>query len=111
MVYFSATGPESTDSHAFRVGLDGKNLLQMTIGPGTHIVSISPEGHYIIDTWNSITSAGSMIAYNKSGKKLKEIYKFDQPAYDPSQNSKAEMVKIMTSDGLFQYACNHYLSG
>ena len=27
MVYFSATGTESTDSHAFRVGLDGKNLL------------------------------------------------------------------------------------
>ena len=26
MVYFSATGTESTDNHVFRVGLDGKNL-------------------------------------------------------------------------------------
>ena len=34
MVYFSATGPESTDSHVFRVGLDGKNLLQITSGRG-----------------------------------------------------------------------------
>ncbi|MGA2406611.1 MAG: DPP IV N-terminal domain-containing protein [Bacteroidales bacterium] len=101
MVYFSATGPESTDSHVFRVGLNGKNLLQLTTGDGTHNVSISPKGTYLIDTWNSITSTGSIIAYNKSGKLLKEIYKFDQPVYDPTKSSKPEMVKIMTSDGLF----------
>ena len=34
-------------------------------------------------------------------KLLREIYKFEQPAFDPSKNSKTEMVKIMTSDGLF----------
>jgi dipeptidyl-peptidase 4 len=100
-VYFTATGPESTDSHAFRVGLDGKNLLQITHGEGTHNLSISPKGSYYIDTWNSINSTGSIVGYNKSGKLLAEIYKFEQPVYDPAKNSKAEMVKIMTSDGQF----------
>jgi dipeptidyl-peptidase-4 len=100
-VYFTATGPESTDSHAFRVGLDGKNLLQLTQGEGTHSLSISPKGTYFIDSWNSISSAGSIVAYNKSGKLMREIYKFEQPVYDPAKNSKAEMVKIRTSDGLF----------
>jgi dipeptidyl-peptidase-4 len=100
-VYFSATGAESTDTHAFRVGLDGKNLLQITAGNGTHNVSISPNGTYFIDTWNSMTSAGSIVAYNKSGKELKEIYKFEQAVFDPEKNSKAEMVMIKTSDGLF----------
>jgi dipeptidyl-peptidase-4 len=101
MVYFSATGPESTDSHAFRVGFDGKNLIQLTSGSGTHNVSISPKGTYYLDTWNSIASPGSIIAYNKSGKLLKEIYKFEQPVFDTSKNSKPEFIKIMTSDGLF----------
>jgi dipeptidyl-peptidase-4 len=101
LVYFTATGPESTDSHAFRVGLDGKNLLQMTSGHGSHTVNISPDGSFYTDSWNSITSAGSIITYNKNGKKLKEIYKFDQPAFDSSTQAKAEMVKIPTSDGLF----------
>ena len=101
VIYFSATGPESTDIHSFRVGLDGKNLLQISKGEGTHNLSISPGGTYFIDTWNSITSTGSIISYNKSGKLLKEIYKFDQPVYDPAKNSKPEMVKIITSDGLF----------
>jgi dipeptidyl-peptidase-4 len=101
VIYFYATGTESTDSHAFRVGLDGKNLIQITSGEGTHNVSISPKGAYFIDTWNSIISPGSIISYNKNGEKISEIYKFEQPVYDPLKSSKPEMVKIMTSDGLF----------
>ncbi len=101
VVYFSATGPESTDTHAFRVGFDGKNLMQITKGEGNHDVSISPNGSYFIDTWNSITSTGSILAYDKKGRQIREIFKFEQPAYDPARNPKAEFVKIMTSDGLF----------
>ncbi len=100
-VYFSATGTESTDSHAFRVGLDGKNLLQITKGEGTHSVSISPKGNYFIDTWNSIVSPGSIIALDKKARKIRDIYKFEQQVYDPSKSSKSEMVKIISSDGLF----------
>ena len=101
IVYFMATGPESTDIHAYRVGLDGKNLLQITKGAGMHNISISPKGSYVIDTWSSISNTGSIIAYNSKGRLLKEIHKFDQPAFDPSSSSKSEMVKIRTSDGLF----------
>jgi len=101
VVYFTATGSESTDNHAFCVGLDGKNLLQITKGDGTHSISISPKGTYFIDTWNSISSTGSIVAYNKSGKLLREIHKFEQPVFDATKDSKAELVKIRTSDGLF----------
>lgn len=99
-VYFSATGPESTDSHAYRVGLDGKNLLQITHGEGTHALNISPKGSYFIDTWSSFSSAGSIIAYDKRGKQLREIHRFEQP--EPSTIPKTDFVKIPTSDGLFQ---------
>jgi dipeptidyl-peptidase 4 len=101
VIYFMATGSESTDIHAYRVGLDGKNLLRISKGTGTHKVSISPEGSYVIDTWSSISDPGSIIAYNSKGKLLKEIYKIDLPALDSGINSNSEMVKIMTSDGLF----------
>lgn len=101
LIYFSATGTESTDMHGFRIGLDGRNLIQITNGEGTHTLSISPKGTYFIDTWSSISSAGSIIAYDKKGKHLKEIHKFEQPEFDPAIHAKAEFVKIMTSDGLF----------
>jgi dipeptidyl-peptidase-4 len=101
VVYFTGTGPESTDNHFFRVGLDGKNLLQITTGPGTHNVSMSPKGTYFIDTWSNITTPGSILAYDKKAKMLKEIYKVEQPVFDAAKNSKSEFIKIMTSDGLF----------
>lgn len=101
VVYFTGTGPESTDNHFFRVGLDGKNLLQVTKEPGTHNVSISPKGSYFIDTWSSFTSPGSIIAYDKRARMIKEIYRSPEPEFDPSKNSKTEFFKILTSDGLF----------
>jgi dipeptidyl-peptidase-4 len=101
LVYFTATGPESADNHAFRVGLDGKNLLQLTKGEGTHNISISPKGSYYLDTWSSISSPGSIIAYDRKGRLVREIHKFDNPAFDPAKNSRAEMTRIPTSDGLF----------
>ncbi len=100
-VFFTATGDESVDNHAFRVGLDGKNLIQITKGDGSHNLNISPKGNYFLDTWNSISSSGSIIAYDKKGKLIREAYKFDQPVFDAAKNSKAEMVKIITGDGLF----------
>jgi dipeptidyl-peptidase-4 len=101
VVYFTGTGPESTDQEFFTVGLDGKNFLQVTKEPGTHDVSISPSGKYYIDTWNNITTPGAIVAYNNKGKVIREVHKFEQPEFNPSENSRSEMVKIMTSDGLF----------
>ncbi|NMC39096.1 MAG: S9 family peptidase [Bacteroidales bacterium] len=102
VVYFYGTGPESTDKHFFRVGLDGQNLLQITRGAGTHDVSISPGGSYFIDTWSNISDPGSIIAYDKRGRLVREIYRFESPSFDPSVNSRVEMVRIKTSDGLFE---------
>lgn len=99
VIYFSATGPESTDSHAYRVGLDGKNLLQITRGEGTHSVNISPKGNFFIDTWSSFTDPGSILAYDKRGRLIREIHKFEQP--DAASGARIEFVKIPTSDGLF----------
>jgi dipeptidyl-peptidase 4 len=100
-VYFYATGTESTDRHLFRVGLDGRNLVQLTSEAGTHSASISPKGTYIADTWSSVANPGSIILLDKKGKKLKEIYDFSSQKTDPSKNSRAELVRIGTADGLF----------
>jgi dipeptidyl-peptidase 4 len=101
VIYFTGTGPESTDSHFFRIGLDGKNLLQVTKEAGEHYVSVSPKGSYIIDTWNNITTPGSIVVYDNKAKMIRELYKFETPAFDITKNSKSELLKIPTSDGLF----------
>jgi len=100
LVYFTATGPESTDNHAFRVGLDGKNLLQLTTGEGIHNINISPRGSYYIDTWSSISSPGSIMAYDKRGRVVRNVHRFENN-FDPAKNARSEMIRITTADGLF----------
>jgi dipeptidyl-peptidase-4 len=101
LVFFSGTGEESTDNHFYRVDLEGRNILKITSGNGTHKLSISPRSNYFIDTWNSINSTGQILAIDRKAKVIKEIHKFDEPGYDPKVNSKKELVRIRTSDGLF----------
>ncbi|HCT29534.1 MAG TPA: S9 family peptidase, partial [Bacteroidales bacterium] len=86
LVYFTGTGPESTDNHSFRVGLDGKNMLQITNGSGTHNVMISPKGSFFIDTWSNVSSAGAIVAIDKKGKVVREIKKNEQPTFDAAKH-------------------------
>lgn len=101
IIYFKGTGPESTDSHLFRVTFDGKNLLQLTTGVGTHSASISTAGSYIIDTYSSISDAGGINLIDKKGKIVSAIHKNNVPEANAAKTSKSELVKIKTSDGLF----------
>ncbi len=101
VIYFYATGKESTDKHLFRVGLDGKNLMQITAGEGTHTVSISPGGTYMVDTWSSVANAGSINLLDRKARIIRELYNFGTQMTDQANNSRSEMVKIMTSDNLF----------
>jgi len=100
-VYFSATGTESTDQHQFRVRLDGKELLQISKEPGTHNVNISPLGTWFVDSWSSVTNPGKIVLYDKKGKVKRNIYSSDPPSDDHKERAVAELVKIKTSDGLF----------
>jgi dipeptidyl-peptidase 4 len=101
VVYFKGTGPESTDSHFFRVGIDGKNLLQITTGAGTHNVNMSPKGSYFLDNYSSVSDAGGIYAIDKKAKPAGTVYKNTAAVLDGSKNSRTELVKIKTSDGLF----------
>ncbi|MBE0674476.1 MAG: S9 family peptidase [Bacteroidales bacterium] len=101
-VYFSATGPQSTDKHFYRVDLDGKNLVQITSGEGTHSLSISPKGSYFVDTWSSVASPGAIVVIDKTGKELREIYRPEAVQFNPAAHSRSELVRIKTADGLFE---------
>ena len=98
LVYFSSTGKESTNGHFFRVGLDGKNLTQLTEGDGVHRVSLSPSGSYMIDTWSNVTLPEKKTVRDASGKEVRVISEKEY-TYDPTKNPKTEIVRIMSTDG------------
>jgi dipeptidyl-peptidase 4 len=101
MVYVSATGPESTDQQYYRISFDGKKILRLTSGSGTHKIEISPVGSYFIDTWNSILSSGSIVLIDKNARVVREIFRYNQDEYNTKTDSRTELVRITTSDSLF----------
>ncbi len=60
-VWFTASGKESGQDpyhiHAYRVDFDGRNLVRLTAGDGTHTVSFSPDRRWMVDTWSRVDMA------------------------------------------------------
>lgn len=98
IVYFSATGQESTDQHYYRVNLDGSNLVQLTEGTGYHMISMSPGGSFLIDTWSHVKLPQKQVVRDSNGKEIRVISESEY-SYDPAKNTRTEIVKIPSTDG------------
>ncbi len=98
-VYFSGTGEESTDSHIYRVGLDGNNMIKYSKEPGSHSANISPSGKYIIDTWSNVNTPSTSVAYDKNARLVRTIKEAELTEFDPAEHSRTELVKIPSTDG------------
>ncbi len=97
MVYFSGR-PESTENHFYSVKLDGTGMTQLTEGAGSHSISLSPGGSYLIDNWTHVTNPGKKELRDKNGK-LVRLLGETKYEYDPTKHQKAEYVRIPSTDG------------
>ena len=100
-VYFNGTGPDPLENHLYRCRLDGTQLLQVTSGEGYHTATVSPGGSWFVDTWSSLGEPGGIKLIDRKGKAVRTIYSEEIPVYDASKHQKTELVRIKTSDGLF----------
>ena len=69
-VYYSATGPNPTNTLVYRVDLQGNNEL-ITKEEGTHTFSLSSNGIYYCDAFSSLTVPYKAMIYTNSGKMSK----------------------------------------
>jgi dipeptidyl-peptidase-4 len=100
-IYFNATGPGLIDSHLYRSQLDGSRLKQITSGEGSHSASVSPGGSWFVDSWSSIADPGGINLIDRSGKTVRNLYRQEVAIFDPDKQQRSEIVKIKTSDSLF----------
>ncbi len=99
-IYFHGTGEISTNRHFFRVGLDGKNLKQLTKEDGTHSCEVSADGSYFIDTYSNINHPGGMKLYNIEGDLIRELGTKKSPVFENYETAVGELFTIETSDGV-----------
>jgi len=72
-VYFGGSEANGTESHAYRVKLDGTGFARLTKEPGTHRVSLSPTFDYWTDSFQSFDQPAKTTLYGSDGKAVKVL--------------------------------------
>jgi dipeptidyl aminopeptidase/acylaminoacyl peptidase len=79
-IYFYANGLQKENPYftqLYKIGFDGKNMTLLTPGDGTHSVSFSPSGNYLIDTYSKPDVPPVTVLRNMSGKQIVELERMD----------------------------------
>jgi dipeptidyl aminopeptidase/acylaminoacyl peptidase len=79
-IYFLADGREKGNpyfSHFYRIGFDGKNLALLTPEDGNHEVSLSPSGHFFVDSYSKHDLPRVTTVHDQTGKLLYTVEKED----------------------------------
>ncbi|WP_231625474.1 S9 family peptidase [Pedobacter sp. R20-19] len=79
-LYFMASGLDKINpyfEHFYKIGLDGKNLTDLTPEPGNHEVRLSPSEKYFIDSFSQPDVPAVMVYREINGKLVTPIEKTD----------------------------------
>jgi dipeptidyl aminopeptidase/acylaminoacyl peptidase len=81
VIYFNAGGREKERdpyfSHFYRVDFDGKNLKLLTPEDGNHIITLSPDEKYFVDTYSKPDVPAVSVLRDMTGKVTANLEKTD----------------------------------
>jgi dipeptidyl-peptidase-4 len=99
LVWFSGNKDGATGRNVYRVGLDGKGLVRLTDGRGTHEIELSKDKRFFIDRWSSLNQPPSVRVCKADGEILRELGQADVPAIAEYGAGEWELLKIPARDG------------
>lgn len=99
VLYFNGTGEESTESHLFKINLDGSGLTKITEIPGTHSVTLSPGGTYFFDRFSSFNTPPKLDLYSVNEGHLKSMGDSKLPVWDEYKLAKVELFRVNIPGG------------
>lgn len=99
--WYRATGPNPTEMHLFRVSLDGGPSTRLTEAPGTHVVTVAPDGSHYVDTFSSITTPPRTAVHDREGRALRVLADSgDDPRLKELELPAPELVTFRNRDGV-----------
>ncbi|HEX8119605.1 MAG TPA: DPP IV N-terminal domain-containing protein, partial [Pyrinomonadaceae bacterium] len=69
-VYFTALERSSTERHLYRVKLDGTGQTRLSTEPGTHRISMSPDGRFYLDNFSDIRTLPALTLHRPDGARV-----------------------------------------
>lgn len=97
-IYFESTDPDPRERQLYRVRLDGTGFKRLTRQPGTHALTLSPDGRFLIDNFSSLNDPPEIHLLRSDGTYVATI---DKPANHLAEYSlgKTELWTIKAADG------------
>ena len=98
-VYFMGLKENSTETHLYRVGLNGKRLKRLTKIAGSHRCMVSPGGDYFIDTYSNIHQPTKIDLCSSDGKIIRNLGDQKLEIMDEYDLGRVELFTIPSGDG------------
>ena len=101
VIYFSATGPNPTNTLYYSVNLSGKQQMISSVD-GTHEVQISSDGKYVYDAYSSVTVPHKSSILTTTGKTVKSLIESKEKLSDYAVGT-VEIGSLKANDGSMLY--------
>jgi dipeptidyl-peptidase-4 len=72
-IYFTSTNPSPLERQLWQIKFDGTGLRRITTTPGRHMIDMSPNAQYFIDTWSSTTQPKQVELWSTARGKLRTM--------------------------------------
>ncbi len=98
-IWFSASIPSAVESHAYRVSFDGGVLTQLTLDPGSHGLTIAPDGEHYLDQFASHRDPGELRLCDRDGRILRIVAEGSATGVAEYAYSRPERLQVPARDG------------
>ncbi|KAA2255443.1 prolyl oligopeptidase family serine peptidase [Solihabitans fulvus] len=102
MVYFLAAGLVAADPYrrsVCRVGLDGTGFAMVTDDDLDHVVTVSPNGEYFLDSASTTDTPPVTVVRDWAGRVLVEVARADVSALAATGWTPPERFRVLAADG------------
>jgi dipeptidyl-peptidase-4 len=81
VIYFMGAGVEAGRDpyfqHLYRIGFDGRNRQLLTPENANHVVTMSPDGKYIVDSYSTPSTAPVTVLRDNTGRQIQQLERGD----------------------------------
>jgi dipeptidyl-peptidase-4 len=98
-VIFHAANPGPTETHVYRVDLDGGNLERLSEGIGTRSISVSPGGSYYVERYSRTGVPPRLTLHRANGSLLHVLKPAATDRLEPFGLKPAKLFTVPADDG------------
>ena len=98
-LWFSASGEQPIERHAYRVRLDGASLAAVTTSPGSHRIALRDDGAFFLDRFSSVNHPPEVRLCRADGTVVRVVERAEIAALESHRYSTPGIFRLRARDG------------